>query len=268
MVRFFRTLQQRLVTENRFSKYLMYAVGEIFLVMIGILLALQVNTWNEQRKETELFHSYLFRLKEDFTEILSAPERPRLAGERLIALGDMILNSFEKDTAGMNPRQFAVAPDGTAGIYFYKKTSQTCEDLISTGNVKLLSNHQLRSQIGAYNSLIDPRNFQIQEWSTFNLKYREVTRNILTPEERLTIIGAWPFGYADDPHSKNFRLLTSLDEMKSRLWAIPDIKGILTDVIRSRKNTLFFIDQELGLLRGILTAIDEEETKFGNYSHS
>ena len=49
MLRFFRQIRQRLLTENRFSKYLLYAIGEILLVMIGILLALQVNNWNEAR---------------------------------------------------------------------------------------------------------------------------------------------------------------------------------------------------------------------------
>ena len=50
MLRFFRQIRQRLLTDNKFSKYLLYAVGEILLVMIGILLALQVNNWNEARK--------------------------------------------------------------------------------------------------------------------------------------------------------------------------------------------------------------------------
>ena len=50
MLRFFHALRHRLLTENKFSKYLLYAVGEILLVVIGILLALQVNNWNEARK--------------------------------------------------------------------------------------------------------------------------------------------------------------------------------------------------------------------------
>ncbi|OUS01007.1 hypothetical protein A9Q86_09695 [Flavobacteriales bacterium 33_180_T64] len=49
MIKFFRRIRQRLLTENKFSKYLIYAIGEIVLVMIGILLALQVNAWNQRR---------------------------------------------------------------------------------------------------------------------------------------------------------------------------------------------------------------------------
>ena len=53
MLKFFRKIRQQLLSENQTSKYLLYAVGEILLVMIGILLALQVNTWNQKRLEQQ-----------------------------------------------------------------------------------------------------------------------------------------------------------------------------------------------------------------------
>jgi len=51
MIKFFRKIRQRLLTENKFSKYLLYAIGEIVLVVIGILIALQINNWNNDRIE-------------------------------------------------------------------------------------------------------------------------------------------------------------------------------------------------------------------------
>ena len=50
MIKFFRKIRQKLLSENKFSKYLLYAVGEIILVVIGILIALQINTWSENQK--------------------------------------------------------------------------------------------------------------------------------------------------------------------------------------------------------------------------
>lgn len=50
MLRFFRQFRQRLLTDNKFSKYLLYAIGEIALVVIGILIALQIDNWNEARR--------------------------------------------------------------------------------------------------------------------------------------------------------------------------------------------------------------------------
>jgi len=51
MISFFRKIRQKLLSQNRVTRYIAYAIGEIFLVTIGILIALQVNNWNEGRKE-------------------------------------------------------------------------------------------------------------------------------------------------------------------------------------------------------------------------
>ena len=49
MFRFFRKIRRNLLSENNFKKYLVYAIGEIILVVIGILIALQINNWNNKR---------------------------------------------------------------------------------------------------------------------------------------------------------------------------------------------------------------------------
>ena len=55
-----------MLTENKFSKYLIYAIGEIILVAIGIFQAIQLNNLNEKRKERDKELSFLLRLKDDF----------------------------------------------------------------------------------------------------------------------------------------------------------------------------------------------------------
>ena len=62
MIKFFRRIRQNLVSENKFSKYLLYAVGEIVLVVIGILIALQINNWNEESKKQDVIKSQLQNL--------------------------------------------------------------------------------------------------------------------------------------------------------------------------------------------------------------
>jgi Family of unknown function (DUF6090) len=73
MIKFFRKIRQRLLTENKFSKYMLYAIGEIVLVVIGILIALQINNWNEQRKlqakEIELLQNFKNTLNRDITSL-------------------------------------------------------------------------------------------------------------------------------------------------------------------------------------------------------
>ena len=63
MIKFFRHIRKKLLSENKFSKYLLYAIGEIILVVIGILIALQINNWNENKKERKLEQSTLIEIK-------------------------------------------------------------------------------------------------------------------------------------------------------------------------------------------------------------
>ncbi len=68
MLRFFRKIRQGLLNESKVTRYLLYAIGEILLVVIGILIALQVNNWQTQRDNQELERNLLTGIKEDLEE--------------------------------------------------------------------------------------------------------------------------------------------------------------------------------------------------------
>lgn len=65
MIKFYRKIRQKLLSEGKTGKYLKYAIGEIFLVVIGILIALGINNWNESRKENQEEISNLKTLKSE-----------------------------------------------------------------------------------------------------------------------------------------------------------------------------------------------------------
>lgn len=69
MIKFFRTIRQKMLNENKFSKYLIYAIGEIILVVIGILIALAINTKNEKRETRLVELKYLSGIKSDLSLI-------------------------------------------------------------------------------------------------------------------------------------------------------------------------------------------------------
>jgi hypothetical protein len=68
MFKFYHKIRQQLLADNKISKYLLYAVGEILLVVIGILIALQIDNWNEERK----FRAQQYSLLKDLTADLQA----------------------------------------------------------------------------------------------------------------------------------------------------------------------------------------------------
>ncbi len=65
MIKFFRNIRQNMIKENKVSKYLLYAIGEIVLVVIGILIALSLNNWNEVTKQIKEEEEILVSLKEE-----------------------------------------------------------------------------------------------------------------------------------------------------------------------------------------------------------
>jgi len=77
MIKFFRNIRQQMLRENKLSKYLLYAIGEIVLVVIGILIALSINNWNENRKLQQEELNLLLEVKTNL---------------------EVTVNNFEKDT--------------------------------------------------------------------------------------------------------------------------------------------------------------------------
>ena len=98
MIKFFRKIRQNLLTENRFSKYFIYAIGEIVLVVIGILIALQINNWNESKKvvakEKKVLHEIVENLKTNEKILIN---NIKIETKRVAAI-DSILETIHEKT--------------------------------------------------------------------------------------------------------------------------------------------------------------------------
>jgi hypothetical protein len=68
MLKFFRNIRRTLLSDNKTGKYFKYAIGEVILVMVGILLALQVNNWNEDRKLRKIENDLLYNIYNNLVE--------------------------------------------------------------------------------------------------------------------------------------------------------------------------------------------------------
>jgi len=84
MLKFFRTIRKKLIEEDNVRKYLLYAVGEILLVVIGILIALQVNNWNEQRKTLNNVNQTIQEIRSNLYQDLNRLESQQQFAEDLI----------------------------------------------------------------------------------------------------------------------------------------------------------------------------------------
>ena len=102
MIKFFRKIRQGLLKENKFSKYLLYAIGEIILVVIGILIALQLNNLNDQKKINMQEKKLLAELVNNLDENIAILEDYKSFQNGRIHIADSILNHFKNNTATDN----------------------------------------------------------------------------------------------------------------------------------------------------------------------
>ena len=151
MIKFFRKIRQNLLMENKTGKYLKYAIGEIVLVMIGILLALQVNNWNENRKSEEKELKLLIELKDDLIEtkndLLTDIERIPQLLEVTNTLYKAILAGQISET---NPYKL---PQGYLIQYPILYPKLSAFEAIQSEGISIISNDKLRKGITDYYQL-------------------------------------------------------------------------------------------------------------------
>lgn len=153
MLKFFRRIRQSLFVGGGTKKYFFYAVGEIILVVIGILIALQINNWNEFRKDRILESEYLIRLQEDIKFDISWLNRYILDKyERKVQCLENGKAYYQGNYAIKDTLQF-LNDIGYGGVFGHAALSlnkNTYNELISTGNLRKIESDALRSEIVNY----------------------------------------------------------------------------------------------------------------------
>ena len=150
MIRLFRNIRQKLAAENKVAKYLRYAVGEILLVVIGILIALQINNWNQNQKERKLENEYYCRLledaiqdKEQINDLIGLAKDRLKASNQAVRL--LLKNKVKKVEIG---NQIHLS---TKAIYSdFKPNNSAFEDLKSGANLNIISDKRIIKALNHY----------------------------------------------------------------------------------------------------------------------
>ena len=164
MIRFFRKIRQDLLTNNKFSKYLLYAVGEILLVVIGILIALQIDNLNEYRKDREEERELLLQLRSEYQSNLEQLNQKIGLREKMITATKKLLDYVD------HPEKRNT--DSTLFYLGYTILTPTFDpivnDIISSGRIQLLQNPKLKEDLSRWTSDV----VQVTEEEIVWLNYR------------------------------------------------------------------------------------------------
>ncbi|TFV93645.1 hypothetical protein E4S40_15490 [Algoriphagus kandeliae] len=253
MLKFFRKIRQSLLGKASIRKYLIYAIGEILLVVIGILIALQVNTWNEERKREKEENQYLNSLLNDFETaessfqlILGAVQEQLNHNEQLLVLLAEPEGSTPTDSlVGMLRKSFIDVPFGIQVTAY--------NDLVNSGKLSILQSEELRRALSNFeivNALANSYSEKAaDQWAGQVTEFFVNRFNVSTIYgEDSDVIWEYPgiphsSGYEKTPINKRFssdKEAVWSRELANRI-AIKNV--LLEDAARSAKDVLILIDE-------------------------
>ncbi|WP_242155683.1 DUF6090 family protein [Aestuariivivens sediminis] len=148
MIKFFRKIRQQLLAENKFSKYLIYAIGEIVLVVIGILIALWINNLNQQRKIKTEEQVVLKQLKNEFTiNLKQLNSKIDIRNDMLKDFEDC-LNYF----ANQKIESDSLFTAKLGSLHLPLTFDPIQKDLVGSGSIQIISNKELKSLLTNWTS--------------------------------------------------------------------------------------------------------------------
>ena len=175
MIKFFRKIRQNLLSENQFSKYLIYAIGEIVLVVIGILIALQINNWNQGRIEHKETTVLLSNLKFDVEANINKLKEQQNGLRQRKEWADLILKSLDEKKV-TDSMMFITAITRVGWIIDYSQTFPTYNEIVSSGKLSYIKSDNLKKALANYQTQVEDY-WQIV--STYNPGLKETERMAL-----------------------------------------------------------------------------------------
>ena len=152
MISALRKIRKKLLDQNRARRYFFYAIGEIVLVVIGILLALQINTWNKEKQNKAHEIATLKNLIEDL-EIQRELIQEQIDFEHVVIKQVDSAKTFISDDANKSELQRLFSE--LAGRHTFKANRATFNNMIAIGSINLITNEDLQSSIIRYFQRLD-----------------------------------------------------------------------------------------------------------------
>lgn len=189
MIKFFRKIRCHLMVTGKTSKYLKYAIGEIILVVIGILIALQINNWNEHRKALIDEKATIASLKLEFQKNLVNLQSNIQAINSFISAGNTLLEHTGPEYEYGALKKFDSLINMTIRMAVWDPSLYTLSNIKNSGKLSNLSNNNLKEQLieweSFYTNLLDWYDFYISGGKKYFefLEENAIVRNINTNNE-------------------------------------------------------------------------------------
>jgi len=239
MIKFFRKIRQNLLSEGKTGKYLKYAIGEIVLVVIGILIALQINNWNESRLEKNLENKILKELRDNLISDIKTIEGSLNFYDEIVKSSNLIVDFVDGKLPyndSLNIHLGKIPPSQTTR----NPNTAAYENLKNVG-IHLISNDHLRKEISEFYEVKVP--FDENYFKSANQYYLEKFGDIYLIEmkEYINYQYAIPMNHRSLVNNHEFRNLIMHQKSTIEVW----YKMFLEFNMKRAKQMIEIIDLEI-----------------------
>lgn len=246
MIKFFRHIRKSLLMENKISKYFKYAIGEIILVVIGILIALQINNWNEQRKMNSQEQEILEGLKVEFTTNFNRLEKVLKMHQNSINNANKLMTYFNKDNSHIEEIKFDSLQFHIQNVWTFNPRKGLLNSVIASGQINLISNVELKNQLASFEDMVNDTEEETREISLLGQKYYSIVNEFINVGKQ-NALGYKTFvnkGFKSDYEKffKDIRIYNIL--CNETTWSY-DLLGEEIEIMKSIERILELISVEL-----------------------
>ncbi|MDT0557837.1 DUF6090 family protein [Ichthyenterobacterium sp. W332] len=264
MIKFFRKIRYDLMSKNKTGKYFKYAIGEIILVVIGILIALQINNWNEGRKQRAEENVLLSQLKSDFTDNLNQLD------QKINTRLSMLKSCGELFKLIDNPE---LALKDSIDLYIARAMPYASFDPIihnfgSSGTLHLIKNNKLKQALTNWSADIQDviedehawKEYRHDHFIPFLVKHYQL-RSVRNKAFKVNLLGSYSIERTDNnssytnynigssKHNQDYVSLLKHPEFEDHLTRLYGINGwtnVQSNILRNRiVEIISLIDNEL-----------------------
>lgn len=245
MLRLFSKIRKSLVDSAQVRRYMLYALGEIVLIVVGILIALYLDTLNSQKQTREVETQLLYELKSNLVSNIAILERTLMTETAYLSYNEMILEYLDQR------KPYDEELDRAFGVYFWTVTTNPVTggyEFLKSKGVDLITNDSLRNRV----SFIFDNEFSIlknenEVWSN-NLQQTISYPYHVKHFRRYDAAGngsqaaelAKPFDYGSLLDDEEFKSINA-EIIANRKWNINSLRNLISEI----RDLIVQIDAEL-----------------------
>jgi hypothetical protein len=264
MIKFFRKKRYNLMEQNNTEKYLKYAIGEIVLVVIGILFALSINNWNEGRKTKNKLSSDLQELKSELIADTETLNEYVIQVEAVDAYGQYLQDFANKRLEEIDTIQLRKAIYYTGYLITFESKKTGYQNLVNQGEIQYIQNAKLKQGLANY--------YKEGGWrSSYGNIILSSFQEYISYIHKFTEPGTLRSFYKAGTASKNGTLSGDLiEQIKAKNGTLvdwnklkndPEFKPVIDKVQTSRFVQIYFYKTIKKEINDLITMIDKELEK-------